>query len=364
VFILYIPSHASPEGSFIVNTTSDTDDGECNVAHCTLREAINGANNSAGTDTIAFTLSPSSTIILAGSQLPIIDDSLTIDGSTALNLTISGAGLSRIFSISSGTAVTLTTLTVTNGRAGSGGALINEGGILNINNSTIRNSFSDWNLGGSGSGGGISNWGTLNISNSTISGNSCSGYRGCGGGGIANGGTLNISNSTISDNSASGYPVYGGGGISNDGIVNITNSTIESNAGRGITSVGILNFINTIIANSVNSGDCASGAIGTNVNNLVEDGSCHSTLTGDPILGPLQDNGGQTWTHALKSPSPAVDKGYDYFCTIPPVNNLDQRGVTRPFDGDGDGFPRCDIGAFEYDGPPPDRSYLPVYLRN
>jgi hypothetical protein len=61
----------------------------------------------------------------------------------------------------------------------------------------------------------------------------------------------------------------------------------------------------------------------------------------DPLLGPLQDNGGPTLTHALLAGSPAIDAGNNAYAT-----DFDQRGP---------GFPRIvngiiDIGAFEYQG--------------
>jgi hypothetical protein len=81
--------------------------------------------------------------------------------------------------------------------------------------------------------------------------------------------------------------------------------------------------------------------MGTNLANLIEDGSCTPALSGDPLLGPLQDNGGPTWTHALLEFSPALEMGDAAVCALPPVNGIDQRGVSRP-----QGF-GCDIGAFE-----------------
>ena len=64
----------------------------------------------------------------------------------------------------------------------------------------------------------------------------------------------------------------------------------------------------------------------------------------DPLLGPLQDNGGPTFTHALLPGSPAINAGDPNF-TPPPVN--DQRGChfDRVFNG------RIDIGAFEAQPP-------------
>src|SRR5207249_2316251 len=60
----------------------------------------------------------------------------------------------------------------------------------------------------------------------------------------------------------------------------------------------------------------------------------------DPMLGPLQDNGGATFTHALLPGSPAIDAGDPSF-TPPP--DYDQRGSGYSRIANG----RVDIGAFE-----------------
>jgi hypothetical protein len=59
----------------------------------------------------------------------------------------------------------------------------------------------------------------------------------------------------------------------------------------------------------------------------------------EPLLGPLQNNGGPTMTSALLSNSPAINTADNAAC--PPT---DQRGVPRPQG------PACDIGAYEYNG--------------
>ena len=89
------------------------------------------------------------------------------------------------------------------------------------------------------------------------------------------------------------------------------------------------------------SGDCA-GSITSLGHNLASDASCAFAGAGDlnstdPSLGPLQNNGGETETHALLAGSPAIDAVPLAFCTLP----TDQRGVARP-QGTG-----CDMGAFE-----------------
>jgi hypothetical protein len=73
----------------------------------------------------------------------------------------------------------------------------------------------------------------------------------------------------------------------------------------------------------------------------------------DPLLGPLQDNGGPTWTHALLAGSPAIDAG-----DPAGAPSEDQRGVPRPQG------PGVDIGAFEYQYPPPAFSRIEIQSRS
>jgi hypothetical protein len=63
------------------------------------------------------------------------------------------------------------------------------------------------------------------------------------------------------------------------------------------------------------------------------------TVSANPLLGPLRDNGGETWTHALLAGSPAIGRGGN-----PLLLESDQRGA--PF-GRVDGA-QADIGAFEF----------------
>src|SRR4029453_18309572 len=99
-------------------------------------------------------------------------------------------------------------------------------------------------------------------------------------------------------------------------------------------------LVNTIIANSANQDCFNTGTMGTEKNNLIEKtGAAACGLThganGDiigfgPMLGTLAYHGGDTKSFALLAGSPAIDAGDDATCVAPPVNNLDQRGFSRP----------------------------------
>jgi CSLREA domain-containing protein len=245
------------------------------------------------------------------------------------------------------------------GNDGGGG-----GGGIGANDAIIIDSTFSGNVGGYGGGisGGYNGGHNISIINTTISGNSA-----IRGGGFYNDGYTTIINSTISGNSASER----GGGIdtayfSHPSTLVITNSTISSNtapAGAGIANLGNTTLSNSIIANRPSGSDCQvnSGTITDAGHNIDSDGSCGldpakgSKPNTDPLLGPLQDNGGPTWTHALLTGSPAIDAGDNAQCP-----GTDQRGEPRPVDGNNDGVVTCDIGSFEYQGIFSQHFYLPI----
>ncbi len=206
---------------------------------------------------------------------------------------------------------------------GLGGAVFNigQGGdtTVEITNSTLSGNSS-------GNGGGIystaydEGTATLEVSNSTLSGNSASF-----GGGIFNdlAATLIIKDSTFSDNSADF-----GGGIENSGtMVSIGNTALKA----GALGANIHNNSGTVTSFGYNLSSDDGGGYLTGPGDQIDT---------DPMLGPLEDNGGPTLTHALLPGSPAIDAGDPNF-TPPPF--YDQRGPDffRVRNG------HLDIGSFE-----------------
>ena len=332
----------------LVTTVDDHNDGLCDAADCTLREAITAANASVGR-IIAFAPGVTGTIQLA-SALPSLNTNMAIQGPGANLLTVRRniGGSYRIFNISANN-VTISGLTIANGNSPSNGGGISITGGLTIANCTISGHTTG------SSGGGIVSSGTLSIVNSTISGNSATGGFG---GGIYSTGTAQITNSTISNNSASelSLGIGSGGGILNGGgSLVVTNSTISGNVaqfrGGGIQSnSGTLRSRNTIIAlNTAPSGPDVFGALSSENFNLIGNNS-GVTITPaqsadrigtpgspiNPLLDTLKDNGGPTLTRALLSGSTAINNG------DPNAPARDQRGYVRPNPPD--------IGAYEFGG--------------
>ena len=228
-----------------------------------------------------------------------------------------------------------------------GGAIYNDGpygsATLTVGASLLHSNSASASGGGIYNNGEASGTGAVQIVNSTLSGNLASGN----GGGIYNDGlssgkvTLLVRASTLSGNSA--------GGGNGSGIFN--------NGGGGTASVELGSTILKAGAVGANIANL-SGTVSSDGYNLASDGG-GGFLTGtadqiniDPMLGPLQDNGGPTFTQALLPGSPAIDKGAN-LSGYP----TDQRGFPRMLDrpciANAPGGDGTDIGAFEVQLPCP-----------
>jgi hypothetical protein len=252
---------------------------------------------------------------------------------------------------------------------GDRGAISNTRGAVVLINSSVKNNSARF-----GGGSGIVNESdccsessTVTIINSTVSHNTGGGIRNYAGGGSA---ILTVINSTVSSNSMIG--IYTSGVADGIAVLRLLNSTVSNNAtsptggAGGIQNISINNGSATVeIANTIIAANLPGGSIGSTGTvtslgyNLSDDAAGGDGTTGpggllngpgdirntNPHLGPLQNNGGPTMTHALLSHSPAIDNGnpnFDPNAFTPPLL-YDQRGrrFRRVVNGS------IDIGAFE-----------------
>jgi CSLREA domain-containing protein len=379
----------SAEGSastLTVSKLADTNDGACDT-DCSLREALAVA---APNDAIAFASGLTGTITLSSTLT--ISKNVVINGPSTKAITISGNNAVRVFYVNSGVNFTIKNLTVANGRikgkdgaaginseagsAAEGGGLHNNGGSVSIVDCTFSGNRAVGGRGGNcapglGSGatgvpggdsmgGALFNQGTVFLISSTFSDN-----RAIGGGG-GNGYAKGFYGATTQFNGGAGGDGYGGAIYSSSNMW-VSNCTLTNNAasggtggfaGRGLNGkpgvgsggaiyrTGGLRIKNSIVANNSSGGNC-NDSIASEGYNLDSDGTCGLTATGDlsktdPRLGPLKNNGGVTFTHALLPASPAIDAGNPAGCT-------DHKGAALPTDQRGRiRSGRCDIGAFEF----------------
>jgi predicted outer membrane repeat protein len=336
---------------------------------------------------------------------PTITRRITIVGkgasTTVIKRTSSNKVPMRLFHVSPSGSLILQKVTVTNGllTSGSGGAIHNAGHLMVIectvsNNHICELEDSDqdgiltcsWI--GTGPGGGIANLGEGLVEGSTISGNSAA-YGGgiyspgtlnlfsslvtgnivddaAGAGtcaGLVLGGVSNVRNTTVTRNAAS---VQGGGICTSGDQVWIVNSAIVGNGvadGDGAGIVGSVRLGNTIVLgnSSCDEGappgycplpsDCEIATIQSFGHNIVGTG-CDTNGPGDrsvapsevftKVLGSLQNNGGSMLTYNLIPGGPAIDVGGQMY------DSTDQRGGTRPQDGNGDGTTLNDAGPVEF----------------
>jgi parallel beta-helix repeat protein len=257
--------------------------------------------------------------------------------------------------------VTLTNCTVSGNEAYYSGGIYNDGtltltgcivsdnaavqdgaGIYNYDTLTMTGCTVSLNKAGFYGGGIYNESGTATLTNCTVSDNEAISE----GAGIYNveSGTVNLTNCTVSGNKANSE----GGGISNEygdmTLINCTISDNEASVGGGIYNSDTLTLTCTIVyGNTASAPNYNIYGSYTDVGENIVDEPPGSAP--DPLLGPLQDNGGPTETHALLDGSPAIDA-----CVGNCIVNEDQRGIGRPQ------YDHCDIGAYEVREPPVQRA--------
>ncbi|MGH3090651.1 MAG: choice-of-anchor Q domain-containing protein, partial [Rubrobacteraceae bacterium] len=395
--------------TFAVTKTADTNDGacdaDCSLREAVIAaNAAPGADTiTVPAGTYVLTIQGADEDASATGDLDV-NGEVTINGAGADATTVSAAGEQvndapgigdRVFEVGDGSVVTndsdatITNLTVSGGETPfgttpqsflGGGILVNRFGNLALNEVVVTGNEADH------SGGGIYNdGGATTITDSTVTGNTA---RFDGGGGVYNAnGALTLTGSTVTGNTAfsDGGGVFSdtnpsgkqttiqnstisgntAGGVCNGGgRLTISSATITENSGAGVSSVGLnhstLTEISSTIISANNPTDVdfpnpIQNSFASGGYNVIGDGKAvgagnfeatgDQTNVSDPGLGPLQNNGGPTFTHALLPGSPAIDQGDS------PGLATDQRGQPRPHDDPniknatgGDG---SDTGSFE-----------------
>jgi hypothetical protein len=267
-------------------------------------------------------------ILNSGNATAVLEDCQVTN-----NTAVDGGGVHNI-----GTMI-VTATTIADNHVGDG---LTNRGTLRLERSTVSGN----------TGGGVYNTGTMTVTATTVAGNQA-----VEGGGIFSSGTMTLVNDTIANNTA-----RWGGGIYTFGFGDVTliNCTIARNdasgsvfsAGGGLYSDGKpVSLKNTIVARNTSvTGPDIEGEVASQGHNLIGNGTGGNGFSDtdfvgtadnpiDPLLGPLQDNGGPTQTMALQAGSLAIDHGDPDGAPA-----TDQRGVAR------DDHP--DIGAFEFQPSP------------
>jgi len=323
---------------------------------------------------------------------------LSLDHSAVISNTVGSPGNDGGGLFTSGQALTVTDSLISGNHAnGFGGGIEGDSGTVTLVRSTIAGNKAE------GNGGGLDNATTLSVYSTTIANNTA--FNGGGVWAEGAGSTILLQGTTVSGNSAS--PNAGGGLAQEGGTTNLVNSTFSGNQadvdGGGIWNscpcASVVNLYNvTVTDNQADANLDGSGTGGGVFNNnngintvqpldsLIADNwatallihvhirranDCHGPVTSldfnligttsdctftqspdDQLnvpagIGPLQNNGGPAWTHALLPGSLAIDSGALNGCRDQNGTLLatDQRGYPRM--ANGAGTTRCDIGAFE-----------------
>lgn len=341
------------------------DDGSVGSLRTIVDAAVDG-------DTIDLSGLTCSTITLTQGAIAPSVDNITFVGPASAALVIDGGGTDYVINHSGTGTITIEHLTLSNGYGYYVGGGVNSTGNVTLDHATVSNNTAWFQ------GAGVYAAGVATINDSTISGNATlvGGGNNDLGGGVMGGYGLTLNNSTITNNSANvgaGAYAFGpvsisnstisgntaavvGGGLMTNYAASIHNSTIALNSadqyGAGgifLGSGGSLDLQSTIVASNTTNGTTYAADISGSDTAITISGDHNlimasdlptpsGTLTADPLLQTLADNGGPTWTLALGDGSPAIDAGSN-------PDNLD-------FDQRGTGFARvsgtaADIGAFE-----------------
>lgn len=297
---------------------------------------------------------------------------------------VDGGGNERVFAIFNGHPH-IQDMTIQNGDAtiqGYGGGIFNNS-KLSLYNVAVQNNYSP------GNGGGIYNSGTLTMTLTLLQGNTSLNV----GAGLVNFGDALVIQSTITNNESTSLTAYGGGiynnsgmalynttisgnraasggGLSNSGWMGLYNVTVVGNVSSnsfagGIVNYGTADFGNTVVADNAGGNQCdGTGTFTSLGHNLESTNTCYFSQGTDfpstnALLRPLSSFASPIPVHLPDPHSPLIDAGDNATC-----QSTDERGVTRPIDGNNNSTAVCDIGAVEFN-PATDNYhvFLPMVVR-
>lgn len=311
-----------------------SEDATLTIITSIIRLNIGGDGDGGGIAIIGGTASLQSVSVLEnntngyGGGIFVTGAILSITGGAINGNEMMGFGEGGGITVSDGSTVTIDRVTIDRNHSfGNGGGVdvtdFDTGSVVLILNSTISNNIAD------GEGGGVHacgfNGSTITMQNVTIADNEA-GFDG--GGVLVSIGSVTLLNATVAGNDTLGQE--GAGGITNfDGTVTMRNTIVAAN---GLSSFFPVDLFGDFTANYCLLGEFFEG---TNIN------GSNNIIGVDPMLGPLQSNGGPTLTRALLAGSQAINAGDPAYAPPP---STDQRGAgyNRVIGG------RLDIGAYEF----------------
>ena len=343
------PDVNNGDGSRIFNI----DDGDLSTVIATIDVSISGVTLTGG-DLGGGPISGQGGAIFSLENLNLFDVTVTANSANhdgggiftkgVTTITDSTFSLNQSASFSGGGLFAQdTTLVITGSTFRENTSFRDGGGLFALDTtSTITRSTFSGNTAEKLNGGGLWVKGEVLIADSTVSGNSAT----RGGGIFALQADPTILSSTISGNTS----LRSGGGISaslNSGVIKVSHSTISSNiadsrsSGRGQGGGLFLENGFVILNHSLVTGN-HDGLGSPDVAGYFS--SNYSLIgIGAEFLGPLADNGGPTFTHALLPSSPAINAGdLNAVAGVDGIPLSDQRD-----DGFDRLFSRIDIGAYE-----------------
>ncbi|MCB0641430.1 MAG: hypothetical protein KDC44_07305, partial [Phaeodactylibacter sp.] len=259
-----------------------------------LRVAISGA---AAGDTIQFSPLLDGLLNTLASGDILIEESIVIMGNGINATQIHGNNFSRIFRIAAGAQVTIQDLTLDGGSAMIGGAIRLQGGVAHLVRVRIRNSVATGDMATQGGGALVNEGGTLTLDDCELLNCSATGASGSGGA-ILNldGGVLTIQNTTIAGNVAA----RAGGGIEdnsgNTSLVSLVNVQLMDNSagsapGNGgavhITGNGDLSITGGVVSN--NTASAEGGGLWNGTGAMTINGV---TIANNAAGGAAADQGG------------------------------------------------------------------------